>query len=68
MSPTLHDVVAITSLPVDEDEVPYLHDVLDTDLGFQVNNKNNAYSTFINTFNRGSSPIGETGHMAFILF
>ena len=45
-------MVAITSLPVDGDEVLYLHDILGTDLGFQVNKKNNTYSIYINTFNR----------------
>ena len=44
ISPTLHDVAAIIHLPVDEDKVLYLHDDLGTDLGYQVNKKNNAYS------------------------
>ena len=44
MSPTLYDVAAITGLLVDGDEMPLLHDILNTDLGFQIN-KNNAYST-----------------------
>ena len=34
MSPTLHDMVAIVGLPMDGDEVPFLHDALNTDLGF----------------------------------
>ena len=34
MSPTLHDVVVIVGLPIDGDEVPFLHNVLNTDLGF----------------------------------
>ena len=51
MSPMLLDVATIFSLPVDGDEVSYLHDVLGTDLDFQVNKKNNMYSIFINTFN-----------------
>ena len=55
----LHDVAAIVSLLVDEDEVPHLYDVLNNDLAFQVNKKNNAYSTFISTFNKGSSIVGE---------
>ena len=68
MSPTLHDVLAITDLPVDGDEVSFLHNVLGTDLDFQVNKKNNAYSIFINAFNRGSSPVDETEHKEFLLF
>ena len=67
MSPTLLDVAAIISLLVDGDEVPYLHDVLGTDLGFQINKNNNAYSTLINTFNRGTGPINEIEHKAFLL-
>ena len=55
----LHDIVAIIGLLVDGDEVLYLHDILGTDLGFQVNKKNNAYSIYINTFNRGSGPMGD---------
>ena len=54
MSPTLHDVATIVSLPVDKGRIPFLHDVLNDDLGFQVNKKNNAYSTFINKFKRGT--------------
>ena len=53
MNPTLYDIAAIVGLPVDGDEIPFLHDVLGSDLGFQVNMKNDAYSTFNNTFNRG---------------
>ena len=34
MNPVLHDMVAIIGLPVDRDEVLYLHDVLGMDLGF----------------------------------
>ena len=68
MSPTLLDVVAIVGLLVDEDEVSYFHNVLGTDLGFQVNKKNNMYSTFINIFNRESGPIGGIKHNAFLLF
>ena len=68
ISPILHDVVAITALPVNGDEVSYLHDVLSIDLGFQVNKKNNIYSTYINTFNRGSGPEGDVKHRAFLLF
>ena len=60
MSPTLHDVAAIVDLLVDRDEVPSLHNILNTDLGF--------YSTFINTFNMGSDLIGENEHKAFLLF
>ena len=56
IGPTLHDVAAITGLPVDGDEVLFIHDVLGTNLGFRVNKKNNAYSIYINTFNRGSGP------------
>ena len=54
-------------MPVDRDEVPFLHDVLGNNLGFQVNKKSNAYSTFIDTF-RGSDFVGETEHKAFLLF
>lgn len=68
MSPTLHDVAAIVGLLVDGDEIPFLYDVLNHDLGFQVNKKNNSYSTFINTFNRGSGLIGKTEHKTFLLF
>ena len=68
ISPTLYDVVVITGLPMDGDEVPYLHDILDIDLGFQLNKKNNAYSTLINTFNRESGPMGEIKHKVFLLF
>ena len=50
----LHDMAAITGLLVDGDDVPYLHDALSIELGFQVNKKNNAYSTYINTFNKGN--------------
>ena len=55
-------------MPVDRDEVPFLHDVLDNDLSIQINKKNNIYSTFINTFNKGSGPIGKIKHRAFLLF
>ena len=65
---TLHDVVAITGLPVDRDVVLYLHNILGTDLGFQVNKKNNEYSIYINTFNKGSGPMGDIKHRAFLLF
>ena len=41
----LHDVAAIVSLLVDDDEVPHLYDVLDNDLAFQVNKKNMMSST-----------------------
>ena len=68
MSPILHDMVAITGLLVDGNKVLYLHDVLDTDLDFQVNKKNNAYSTFINAFNKGGGPINGVEHRVFILF
>ena len=68
MVPTLHDVVAITSLLMYGDKAPFLHDVLSIDLDFQVNKKNNVYSTFINTFNRESGLVGETEHRAFLLF
>ena len=68
MSPTLYDAVAIIGLAIDGDEIPFLHDVLGNDLGFQVNKKNNAYSNFINTFNRGSGVVGEIKHKAFLLF
>ena len=68
MSPTLHDIMAITGLPLDGDKVSYLHDVLEIDLGFKVSKKNNAYSTFINTLNNGSGLVGETEHRAFLLF
>ena len=68
MSPTLLDVAAIVGLPIDGDKVPYLHDVLGTDLDFQGNKKKNTYFTFINTFNKGSDLMGETEHKAFILF
>ena len=65
---TLHDVAAITGLPVDGDEVLFLHDVLGTGMGFHVNKKNNAYSIYINTFKRGSGPVGDIEHRAFLLF
>ena len=65
---TLHNVAAIIGLLMDGDKVPFLDNVLGIDLGFQVNKKNNAYSTFINTFNRGNSPINKIGHRAFRLF
>ena len=68
MSSMLLDMAAIVGLLRDKDKVLYLHNVLNTDLGFQVNKKNNAYSTFINTFNRGSRPVGKTIHKAFLLF
>ena len=68
ISPTLHDVADITSLSVDGDEVLYLDDVLNTGLGFQVNKNNNAYSIYINTFNRGSGFVGDIEHRAFLLF
>lgn len=68
MSPTLHDVVVIVGLPVDRDEIPFLYNFLSNNLGFQVNKKNNVYSTFINTFNRGSRLVGEIEHKAFFLF
>ena len=64
MNPKLLDMVAIVSLSLDEVEVPSLHNVVGTDLGSQVNKKNNAYSTFINIFNRGSGPISETENKA----
>ena len=65
ISPTMHNITTITGLLVDGDEVRYLHDVLGTNLGFQVNKKNNAYSTFINTEN---GLLGEVEHKAFLLF
>ena len=68
ISQTLHDVAAIVGLLMDGDEIPFLHDVLSSDLGFQVNKKNKAYSTFINPFNRGSGLVDETKHKAFLLF
>ena len=68
MSPTLLNVSAIVSLLVDGDKVSYLHNVLNTNLRFQVYKKNNAYSIFINTFNQGCGPIGEIKHKAFLLF
>ena len=68
MSPTLHDMAIITDLLVDGDKVSFLHDALGMDLGFQINKKNSAYSTFINAFNRGNGPVGETKHKAFLLF
>ena len=68
ISPMLLNVVTIVGLPVDGGEVPYLHDVLGTDLGFKVNNKNNVYSTFINTFNKGNNLVGDLEHKAFLLF
>ena len=68
ISPMLFDVATIVVLPVDGDEMLYLHDAFGTDLGFQVNKKNNAYFTFINTFNMVSGLIGETKHKAFLLF
>ena len=68
MSPTLHDRAAVVGLLMDGDEIPFLHDMLGNDLGFQVNKNNNAYSTFINTFNGGSGPVGETEHKAFLIF
>ena len=68
MSLMLLDVAAIIGLPMDEDEVPFFHDALDNNLGFQINKNNNAYSTFINTFNKGSVPIGKIEHKAFLLF
>ena len=68
MSSMLLNTATIVGLPVDGDEPPYLYNILGTDLGFQVNKKNNAYSTFINTFNRGSGPVGKTIHKAFLLF
>ena len=68
MSLTLHDVAAIVGLPTNGDEVPFHHDILGNNLGFQVNKKNNAYSTFINTFNTGSGLVGEIEHKAFLLY
>ena len=68
MSLTFHDVTTIVGLPVDGDKIPFLHDVLDSDLGFPVYKKNNAYSILINTFNRGNDPVGEIEHKAFLLF
>ena len=67
MAPTLHDMAVITILPIDGDEVPFLHDILSTDLGFLVNKKNNAYSIYINTFNRGSGSVEDVEHKAFLL-
>ena len=64
MNPTLLDMVAIVGLPVDGDKVSYLHDVLGTDLGFQVNKKNNVYSTF----NQVSGPVSDMEHKAFLVF
>ena len=60
----LHDVAAIVGLPVDKDEVHFLHDIFGNDLGFQVDKKNNAYSTF----NRGSGLVGGIEHKAFLFF
>ena len=68
MSPMLFDVAAIFGLLMDRDEVSYLHDILSTNFGFQVNKKNSTYFTFINTFNRGSGPIGGIEYKAFLLF
>ena len=68
IDPTLYDVVAITGLPVDGDEVLFLHDALDIDLGFQVNKKNNVDSIFMHTFIRGSGPVCDIKHQAFLLF
>ena len=68
MNPILLNVATIVGLLVDEDEVSYLHNILGNDLGFQVNKKNNAYSIFINTFNRGSGLIGDLVHKVFFLF
>ena len=68
MSPTLHDVATIVGLLVDRDEVLFFHNILDNDLGFQVNKKSNAYSTFFNTFNRGSDLVGEIEHRVFLFF
>ena len=68
VGPTLHDMAAITGLPVDGDEVSFLHDVLDTDLGFQVNKENNTYSIYIHALSGGSGPMGDIEHRAFLLF
>ena len=65
---TLHNVAAIIGLLMDGDKVPFLDNVLGIDLGFQVNKKNNAYSTFINTFNKGSTSVSVMEHKAFLLF
>ena len=57
MSPTLLEVIDIVGLPMDENKVPYLHDVLGTDLCFSSQH-----------LQQGSDPVGETEHKAFLLF
>ena len=34
ISPTLYDVVTIMGLPIDGDEIPFLHELIGNDLGF----------------------------------
>ena len=67
MSPTLLNVAAIMGLPIDGDEMPFLHDIISDDRGFKVTKKNFAYSTFIASFNKGSSPVEDIEHKAFLL-
>ena len=68
ISTTLLDVATIVSLQVDGDDVTSLYDVFGTDLDFEVNKKNNTYTTFVNTFSKGSIPAGKIKHKAFLLF
>ena len=67
MSSTLYDIATIMGFLIDGDEIPFLHNLVSNDLGFQVNKKNSAYSTFITSFNNGSDPVEDIEHKAFLL-